>query len=137
MRSQRIVVADASAVAEHLLQPTPTSPLARTLVDQGAQIATPHLCDAEILSALRSLTLRGRLCAEDAGARLRLYARMPVRRFEHGPLLVRSFEHRHNLSAYDALYVALAESLEAPLLTADRRLRAAVGRFTSVSLVEV
>ena len=61
---------------------------------------------------------------------------LPVTDYPQGPLLLAAFERRTNFSAHDALYVALAETLDAPLLTADTRLAKAVRRFTAVPVLE-
>jgi predicted nucleic acid-binding protein len=62
---------------------------------------------------------------------------LPLRRLDHTPLLDRAFALRDNFSAYDAVYVALAEGLAAPLVTADARLARAVRTWTEVEVVEV
>lgn len=87
----------------------------------------PHLIDAEVGHALRRRVAAGRLGEDRAGAALQDLARMPLRRIDHAGLLHRAWELRDNLSFYDGLYVALAEILDAPLVTLDRRLARAVG----------
>jgi predicted nucleic acid-binding protein len=123
---------DASAIAEHLLRPRPESALARALLTDRVQLVAPYLCDAEVLSVLRAHVVRGLLSAEDASTRLELYARMPLRRMPHRPLLTRALAYRDNRSSCDALYVVLAEALDASLLTADERLARALRSFTLI-----
>jgi predicted nucleic acid-binding protein len=72
-----------------------------------------------------------------AGQALALYAELPLQRFPHTPLLGRVFSLRENFTAYDAVYVALAEGLDAPLHTADARLARAARAHTELAVVEI
>ena len=128
------VVADASALVDHLAAPKPRSALAAFLADPSVLVALPHLCDVEVASAFQKLVRRGQLTVADARERLHLYRNLPLERFDHVPLLGRVFELRENFSAYDAAYVALAEALDAPLVTVDGRLAEGVRRFTGVEV---
>jgi predicted nucleic acid-binding protein len=119
------VVIDASAGAEYLLR----TPLGQKLDDliEGAVLLAPALLDVEVLSVLRRALLqkrieehRTRLALEDLGG-------WPVDRIPHSLLLQEAWKHRHNVSAYDAFYVAVAKLYEAPLLTADGPLSRAPG----------
>lgn len=93
----------------------------------GETLHAPHLLDLEVLQTLRGLVLGGEVSPERAQrARTRLSGAYVVR-YPHVPLLERIWEIRHNLTAYDAAYVALAESLDAPLITLDARLSQAPG----------
>lgn len=100
----------------------------------GGSLWAPHLVDAEVGSALRSLVAARKIAAEDAGAALRDLASLPLRRIVHTGLLDRAWQLRNNISFYDALYVSLAELLGAPLLTLDRRLAKAAGGATTVEV---
>jgi len=117
-----LIVADASAITLGLLNDGDARERLAT-----AEIAVPHLADAEIASALRAQLHRGRI--EERSARLALdrWARLGVRRYGIVNLLGRIWELRDNLTAYDAAYVALAEGLGCELLTADARIVAAPG----------
>ena len=95
----------------------------------------PHLIDAEVGQALRREAAAGRLGEDRADAALSDLARMPLRRIDHVGLLHRAWDLRHNLSFYDSLYVALAEVLDAPLVTLDRRLARAAGDATGVTVL--
>lgn len=95
----------------------------------------PHLIDVEVVHALRGLMLRGDLDESRAATLVMGWRRFGVRRAPIEPLLGRIWELRHNLSAYDASYVALAESLRCPLVTADHRLAAAPGLQCRVEVV--
>jgi predicted nucleic acid-binding protein len=104
-------------------------------VSAGGELHAPHLVDVEVTNALRSLVLRGEI-SEDLALQARLDLEdMPVTRYPHGGLLERAWHLRHRISAYDGVYVALAELLDAPLLTADGRLARAGGHGVTVELL--
>lgn len=86
----------------------------------------PELCDIEFASALRHLLRRRGITPARADAAIDDYLDLPLTRHAHAPLLSRILELRDLLSAYDATYVALAEALNAPLLTGDLRLARAI-----------
>ncbi|MCA1690256.1 MAG: type II toxin-antitoxin system VapC family toxin [Actinobacteria bacterium] len=98
-------------------------------------VAVPHLADSEVAHALRAQTLRGRLRTDHAREALGLWARLGVRRFPAVGLLPRIWELRANVSAYDATYVALAESLGTELVTADARLAQAPGPMCPITVI--
>lgn len=131
----RSVVVDASAVIGHLLAPAGEGELEALGGPEGPHLCAPQLFQAEALSAIGGLCARGAISAQRGRTMLELCRTLPVKEYPHGPLVVAAFERRENFSAYDALYVVLAESLGAPLLTADRRLADAVRRFTSIELL--
>ena len=131
----RSVVVDASAVLDHLLAPTVERGLGALIQEGGVRLCVPDVFHAEALSAIRSLCLRGDLSVPRARLFLDLLERLPTAEFPTRPLLAPAFEYRDNFSAYDALYVVLAESLGGALLTADRRLAEAVERFTALSVI--
>jgi len=116
-----IIVVDASALVTAVASPVTFGDRARTML-RGRRRAAPHLIDAEVGSALRSMVLRSEL-SEDAGLAARLMAeRLVHRRYPtRGAIGARAWQLRHNLSFYDALYIALAESLNCWLITADKR----------------
>ncbi|WP_022927217.1 type II toxin-antitoxin system VapC family toxin [Patulibacter americanus] len=95
----------------------------------GAEdLAAPHLIDSEVTNVLRALARRGALDDVAAAAALDGFAALDMDRFGAEALRPRMWDLRHNLSAYDATYVALAEAADATaLLTTDRRLAAATG----------
>lgn len=116
------LVVDASAIAELLLGTAPGHRVAERL-DRAHLIAPAHL-PAEITSVIRGWTLGGHLSETEARTALREYADLGIQLVPVEELMAPAWELRHNLSAYDALYVALARSVDAPLLTLDRRLTA-------------
>ncbi|WP_309709542.1 type II toxin-antitoxin system VapC family toxin [Pseudolysinimonas sp.] len=129
------LVADASAVVEALSGASASGDRARELLLQP--VSAPHLLDLEVASALRRATRRGELTAEEARAAVLGLASLPgLRRYGHLRLLPRIWELRDNISTYDASYVALAEALGIPLITADRRLARAAESYCAVVLVD-
>jgi predicted nucleic acid-binding protein len=103
------------------------------LKDEG--LAAPHLIDVEVVAAWRRLAGAGRLDEQRlALARADLRA-LPIERVPHGPLLERVWELRGNLTPYDATYVALAEMLDAPLVTADAKLAGAPGPRCAIEVI--
>jgi predicted nucleic acid-binding protein len=99
-------------------------------------LAVPHLVDSEIVNALRSLVQRSAVDVADARRALEVWARLGVQRVGIIGLLSRVWELRDNLTAYDATYVAVAETLDCALLTADARLAGAPGIRCEISLVQ-
>lgn len=102
----------------------------------GETVHAPHLIDVEILHALRGLVLRGGISqtrSEEVRADL---ADLKLSRYSHVVLLDRIWELKEDLTAYDAAYVALAETLDAPLVTMDARLARASGILAEVEIFE-
>ena len=98
-------------------------------------IVCPHLADSEVVHALRSQVLRGDLDAVHAEDAIAAWSRLGLQRIGVTGLLDRVWELRENLSSYDATYVAVAEALEVPLVTADGRLARAPGPRCTVTVV--
>jgi predicted nucleic acid-binding protein len=130
-----VIVVDASAMLEALLQ-TPAAPaVAERLFEEGDPLHAPHLIDLEVTQVLRRHAAIGLIEPVRCRAALDALRDFPLRRYSHDLLLERVWELRHILTAYDAAYVALAEALDATLLTRDRRLAAASGHHARVELV--
>ena len=113
-------VIDASVAVEYLLK-TPLGLAMADLIERAALIA-PELLDAEVLSALRGAVLGGRLDEARALAALDDLADWPLDRIPNRTLARLAWRHLHNVSAYDAFYIAAARAHNAALLTADGRL---------------
>lgn len=127
-----MIVVDASVVLEVLLAtPAGTRASQRVLGDRET-LHAPHLLDVEVAQVLRRYEAAGELDAERGRQALADLTDMPINRYPHDLLLPRVWELRDNLTAYDAVYVALAEALGVPLLTRDRRLSAASGHRARV-----
>ena len=122
-----MIVADASALLDVLLQ-TPTGlAIEERMLAAGETLHVPYLIDIEVAQTLRRFTRTGQVGAERGREVLNDFAILPLWRYPHEFLLPRIWELRNNLTAYDAAYVALAEILDAVLVTCDRRLAAAPG----------
>ncbi len=100
----------------------------------GETLHVPHLFEIEVLSALRRHSLTGALPATRARLALDRLREIRLIRYPHTPLLGRIWELRDNLTAYDAAYVALAEALDAPLVTLDERLAQASNNRATIEL---
>lgn len=125
-----MIVVDASAAVLGLLNDGEARAKLRE-----ERLVCPHLVDSEVAHALRAQVLRGGVDAVEAARAIEAWARLGVERVGVVGLLGRIWELRDNLSAYGATYVAVAEALEAPLLTADSRLARAPGIRCTVMVV--
>jgi predicted nucleic acid-binding protein len=128
-----MIVIDCAAVVDALTTVEGTDPLRARLT--GEELHAPQLIDYEVVSVLRGLTLGGRLTEGRAQDALTDFHDLAVERWlASDALRRRTFQLRHNLSAYDAAYVALAEALECPLLTRDARIGRASGHSVQVEV---
>jgi predicted nucleic acid-binding protein len=121
-----VLVVDASVLAVALADDGPDGDQARARL-RGERLTAPDLIDLEVASAIRGRLAGGHLDARRAELALTDLVDLPLARTPHRPLLARCWELRDNLTVYDAAYVALAEALDADLLTADLRLAKAPG----------
>jgi predicted nucleic acid-binding protein len=130
-----VIVVDASAVVDALLRVPTADAIAHRLFHSGETLHAPHLFDIEVTSVLRRHAARRQ--AEPARCREALddLLRIGLFRHPHNMLLPRVWELRHNVSAHDGAYIALAEMLGAPLLTRDERLASAPGHRARIELV--
>lgn len=126
-------VVDASAVVVLLLRLPGAAAVERELT--GDDVAAPAHMDAEVLGALARLSRQAVLDPARAEQAIVALQRARIRRMPLSPLLDGAWAYRHNISAYDALYVALADRLGCGLLTADRRLAGAPGLGVPVTVV--
>lgn len=130
-----MIVLDASAIVELILA-TPTGRLVAERIDDPAEgLHVPHLADVEVLQALRRYVREGALETSEAGQAIDDLRALDLQRHAHEPLLERAWELRKNLTAYDAVYVALADALGAIVLTCDRPLSRAPGMSGRVLFV--
>lgn len=121
-----MLVVDASVLFE-IVADTPESDRLRQRLAADTDHAAPHLIDAEVLSAIQTHHRVGALDATAASQAVDDLRSWPGERWPHRPLLERAWELRDNVRGYDALYVTLAEGLDATLLTLDARLSLAAG----------
>lgn len=118
-----------------LLRTSAATAVEARLFDNLQPLHAPELIDVEVTQVLRRYSMAGQLDTERGRAVLTDLMDFPMRRHPHGVLLQRAWELRHNLSAYDAVYLALAESLGASLLTDDHRLVTAARRHSWVEIL--
>ncbi len=120
------IVVDASVVVAALVDAGPLGAWADGLIGREA-LAAPHILPAEVASVLRRASLAGDISAESAGLAFADFLELRVELFAFAPVAARVWELRSNVTSYDAWYVAIAEALEVPLATIDRRLTTAPG----------
>jgi predicted nucleic acid-binding protein len=130
-----VSVLDASAVVELLLATELGRAVAARIGDPRLSLHAPHLLDVEVAQALRRYVRGGDLDDEAAAAALEDLRSLDLDRHSHEPLLERVWALRENMTAYDAVYVALAEALDTTLLTCDGRLQRAPGMAGRIELV--
>jgi predicted nucleic acid-binding protein len=130
-----VIVLDASAAIELLRRSTIGLAVAARLGDEREDLHVPHLLDVEVSQGLRRLVRVGELTVSRAREAIEDLADLDTVRHSHEVLLQRVWHLRDNLTAYDAVYVALAEALDAPLLTLDARLANAPGHRAEVELL--
>jgi predicted nucleic acid-binding protein len=130
-----MIVVDASALLEALLRTPTAKTVEGWLFDPRRTLHAPHLLDVEVAQVIRRYAANGEIDSERGRTALADLADFPLHRYPHDFLLPRIWDLRNNLTAYDAVYVALAEALDAPLLTCDRRLAAAAGHHARIELV--
>jgi predicted nucleic acid-binding protein len=129
-----MIVLDASVVVELLTNGPLADSIRRDLSRRDESCIVPHLIDVEVMSALRRMVAGQRPGAHRSDEFLAALAALPAERYAHTPLIGRIWELRHNFTAYDATYIALAEATNATLCTSDEKLckghRARVVLFT-------
>lgn len=130
-----MIVTDASVIVEILLRTADSRRLEERILGAGVPLAAPALLDIEVAQVLRRYVLRGDVAEMHGQTAISLLGRIPIRRHHHGPLLPRIWELRHNLTAYDAAYVALSEGMGATLVTRDARMRASSGHTATIELL--
>ena len=120
-----MIVVDASALVEVLLGTDTGARVEDRLLSGGESLHAPHLLDVEVAQVLRRYAAAGELSPARGREALTDLADFPLHRYSHDVLLPRIWELRQNVTAYDAAYLALAETLLVPLVTCDRRLASA------------
>lgn len=127
-----MIVVDASVVLEVLLRTPAAAALESRLFARRQTLHAPHLLDLEVAQVLRRYLFAGDLDEERGAQAIADLGDLPLTRYPHDLFLSRIWELRHQASAYDAAYIALAEALDAPLLSRDGRLARSKGHRARV-----
>jgi predicted nucleic acid-binding protein len=131
-----VIVVDASALLEFLLQtPLGTRVEARFFRD-GDELHSPHLVDVEVTRGLRRLVRAVEVSPGRAAEAIADLVDLDLHRHAHLDLLARAWKLRENVTAYDAMYLALAEALDATVVTCDRPLAKAPGHNVTIEVIE-
>jgi predicted nucleic acid-binding protein len=129
-----LIVLDSSAMIDWLLQTTAGLRIRLRVASHNDSLHTPHLLDIEVAHVLRRLVRHRTVPPGRADEAIAVLRDFPIKRYPHVVFLPRIWEYRHTLSAYDAAYVVLAETLGATLLTRDARLASAHGHGARIEL---
>jgi predicted nucleic acid-binding protein len=129
-----VIVLDASAAIDWLLQTAVGKQIEGRIYERGESLHAPHLLDLEVAQVLRRLVREVSISAPRADQAITDLIDLRVTRYPHFVFLPYIWRLRHNLSAYDAAYVALTEKLGATLITRDTRLASACIRTVSIEL---
>lgn len=130
-----MIVVDASAVVSLLLQLEEADAVMARMLSGRDRPQAPHLLDLEVAQVVRRYWRAGDITAARGEQAIRDLADLPLERHSHEPLLGRIWQLRNNVTAYDAAYIALAEALDAPLLTLDSALTRVPGVRIPVEVV--
>lgn len=130
-----MIVVDASALLEFLLQTSLGARVEARLFDEEDELHAPHLLDVEVAQGLRRLVRTGEVSSGRAEEAIADLTDLDLHRHAHLDLLDRAWKLRDNISAYDAMYVALAEAIEAPIITCDRPLAKAPGHRARIEVI--
>ena len=131
-----MIVLDASAVLELILNTEAGRRVAQEIASPEVSLHAPHLLDLEVTQALRGYVQGGVMSSSQGAQALIHLSQLNVERYGHADLLGRAWALRENLTAYDAVYIGLAEVLDAPLLTRDARLASAPGHQARIHLLD-
>jgi predicted nucleic acid-binding protein len=131
-----LIVVDASALLEFLLQTSLGARVEARLFREEDELHAPHLLDVEITQGLRRLVRTGEVSSGRANEAIADLTDLDLHRHPHLDLLGRAWKLRDNISAYDAMYVALAEAIEAPMVTCDGPLAKAPGHRARIEVID-
>jgi predicted nucleic acid-binding protein len=129
-----VIVVDASALLEFLLQTPLGTRIEARLFHQEDQLHAPHLVDVEVVQGLRRLVRMGEVSAGRAEEAIADLTDLDLHRHAHLDFVSRAWKLRDNITTYDAMYVALAEAIEAPIVTCDSPLAEAPGHRARIEV---
>ena len=129
-----MIVLDASAAIDWLLETPAGRRIEKRIYSRHETLHAPHLLDVEAVQVFRRLAREKTISNQRADEAIQDLLNLRIVRYPHFILLPRIWQLRHNFSAYDAAYIALAEQLRAPLLTRDRRLASTTGHAAKIEL---
>ena len=130
-----MIVLDASAAIEWLLGRDLGEQVAQRLLAPDQSVHVPHLWSVEVAQVLRRFVRSGTLTPDRARQAVGDAKDLPAARYPHEPLLDRAWQLRDNMTIYDGVYLALAEALDAPLVTTDERMQSSPGHDANVDLI--
>lgn len=130
-----MIVVDASILLEVFLRTPLANAIEAKIFDSRETLHAPHLIDVEVAQVIRRYAANGDIESDRGSAALTDLGDLPLQRYSHSLLLPRIWALRYNLTAYDAAYVALAEALDAVLITRDKRLASAAGHNARIDLI--
>ena len=131
-----MIVVDASALLEFLLQTSIGTRVETRLFRDEDELHAPHLLDVEVVQGLRRLVRTGEVASGRADEAIADLIDLDLHRHAHVDLLPRAWKLRGNISAYDAMYVALAEAIAATIITCDRPLAKAPGHHARIEVID-
>ena len=131
-----MIVVDASALLEFLLQTALGTRVEARLFRDQDEFHSPHLADVEVIGGLRRLVRAGEVSPDRAADAIADLADLDLHRHPHIDLVTRAWKLRENVTAYDAMYVALAEALDAPMVTCHAPLARAPGHLAHIEVIE-
>lgn len=131
-----MIVADASAVLELILKTKRGAKIQDRLLSSRETVHAPHLIDLEVCQVLRRYLRNRELTADRAADAIEDFQSIRIFRYPHQIFVKRIWELRDNMTAYDAAYVAIAETIGAPLLTTDKRLASAPHHSAKIEFIE-
>ena len=130
-----MIVVDASALLEFLLQTRLGTQVEARLFRDQDEFHLPHLADVEVTQGLRRLVRAGEVSPGRAADAIADLADLDLHRHSHIELVTRAWQLRENVTAYDAIYIALAEALDAPIVTCDAPLAKSPGHRAKIEVI--
>ncbi len=130
-----MIVADASVVLELVLRTALSAQCDALLLEAGAMMCAPQLINLEVVQVLRRYERGATLSLGRSSEAFQDFLDLPIVLYPHEPLITRVWQLRHTVTAYDGAYIALAEALNAPLMTCDAHLARSHGHEAVVRLV--